>query len=106
MVRKLLFHAASVTAALVASAFIVDFDPLASASVSSVMPFSINRTLKGDLLPMTIASQSSSHTADSQRETPTAKEAPRSKRAPDGCDPSFSPIAAPRLADVFGRCTT
>jgi hypothetical protein len=106
MARKLLFQAASVIAALVASAFIVDYDPLASASVSSVMPFSVNRTLKGDLLPMTIGSRPSPHTADNQRETPVAKEAPTSKRAPDGCDPSFSPIAAPRLADVFGRCTT
>jgi hypothetical protein len=29
-----------------------------------------------------------------------------SKEIPDGCDPSFSPITAPQLAHVYGRCTT
>jgi hypothetical protein len=106
MVGKLFFHAASVAAALVASAFIVDYDPSATAQGTAAQgtaaaPFSVNRTLKGDLLPLDVASRYNPGTADSER-----REAPARKKAPDGCDPSFSPIAAPRLADVFGRCAT
>jgi hypothetical protein len=34
---------------------------------------------------------------------PTKSKPPR---LPDACDPAFSPIAAPTLAHIIGRCLT
>jgi hypothetical protein len=73
-------------------------DPTAGAGLtkgpaSRSPAFSVNRQFKGDRLPL-IATQATERTSDHPKEIPV------------GCDASFSPISAPRLALVFGRCTT
>jgi hypothetical protein len=59
-------------------------------------PFSVNRAFKGDRLP--IAPISAASSATSRRQHP--------EDIPVGCDASFSPISTPRLAYIYGRCTT
>jgi hypothetical protein len=56
---------------------------------------SVNRTQKGDRLQASIAQQ---HPNNSK----TISAPPR--RVPFGCDPAFSPVAAPEFAHIFGRC--
>jgi hypothetical protein len=59
------------------------------ATVHAAAPsVSIDRTLKGDRLPL----------------APAKAAAP--DQAPAGCDPAFSPYAAPEHATVFLRCVT
>lgn len=52
----------------------------------------VNRARKGDRAPMPI---------EQARER---KEVPAKKKLMEGCDPSFSPVAAPSLAHHTGRC--
>lgn len=61
---------------------------------------SVDRTFKSDRLPLpsdTNSALSKNEARDSKRD---------SKDVPDGCDRSFSPVAAPQMAYVYGRCTT
>ena len=115
MLRKLLLGFASVAVASVASGLIVVvIDPVSSAGAHGVnaLPISINRALKGDRLqsdqlPMHVATQPHPQSADNTRpESPAAAAKPEPKKAPLGCDPSFSPVVSPALANIFGRCTT
>jgi hypothetical protein len=118
MLRKLLLGLASLAVASVASGFIVIvIDPVSSAGAHSASTFPmsiINRTLKGDRLqsdqlPMHLASQPRPQSADNiGSESPAAAvpAKPEPKKAPLGCDPSFSPVVSPSLASIFGRCTT
>src|SRR6266702_3911570 len=57
---------------------------------------SVNRTRKGDRLPQ--ASTAYKHPNDSEMISVSPK------RVPLGCDPAFSPVAAPQFAHIFGRC--
>jgi hypothetical protein len=44
---------------------------------------------------------------DALRATTVSNERkPETTKRPSGCDPSFSPIAAPQLGHIFGRCVT
>lgn len=56
---------------------------------------SVDRTLKGDRLPVDFSTN--------KTEAPSAAQALRHE-VPIGCDRAFSPISAPRLANVFRRC--
>jgi hypothetical protein len=77
-------------------------DPTAGASPSSSSTFSVNREYKGDRLPSAdINAAALLRTQFQLRQQP---QAPR--EIPVGCDASFSPISSPRLAYVYGRCTT
>lgn len=71
--------------------------PPASGVKSAVAPVpgiqvTVNRARKGDrgLMPMEQARE--------------GKEMPFKKKLMEGCDPSFSPVAAPSLAHLTGRC--
>ena len=64
-------------------------------------PVSVDRTLKGDRLPL-IAPISKSN----EPGLPVAPEHLQSRaKIPVGCERAFSPISAPRLADIVRRCT-
>ncbi len=56
----------------------------------------VNRAFKGDRLPIAPVSAASSRTVRPQHPA----------EIPVGCDASFSPISAPRLAFIYGRCMT
>ena len=60
---------------------------------------SVNREFKGDRLPL--PSEINSAVSKNVSQRPQG-----SREIPDGCDRSFSPITAPQLANVYGRCTT
>jgi hypothetical protein len=64
---------------------------------------SVDREFKGDRLPLPSDMNSAFSKSEPQR-LQGSKAVP--KEIPDGCDRSFSPITAPQLAHVFGRCTT
>jgi hypothetical protein len=92
-----LVRTAAVLAALLGAGFI------SLPSLSSVglfgSPMSVNRALKGDRLPL-VAHQALPH------DQPSAEPAQSQNREkpPVGCDGAFSPVASPRLANVFKRC--
>jgi len=61
--------------------------------------FSVNREFKGDRLPISTGF----NTALLNKEL-RLRASPR--EIPVGCDAAFSPISAPRLAYIYGRCAT
>jgi len=75
-------------------------DPTAWAGLSGRVPaVSVDREFKGDRLP--ISSRFNDALLNKQlrlRSSPP--------EIPVGCDASFSPISAPRLAYIYGRCST
>jgi len=58
-----------------------------------------NPSKKGDRLPIASAPKSNAGVSSSGA-TPTER-----KRPPLGCDPMFSPVAAPAQASLYRRCT-
>ena|ERR1700733_2977089 len=77
-------------------------DPTAGAGYSQPTPsVSVDRTLKGDRLP--ILHSPILNAPDSQGGVGAQSTAPQ---MPVGCDPAFSPISSPLLANVYRRCTT
>jgi hypothetical protein len=84
---------AVVSALVVASIISIPFFPRSDA-FSFTPPVSVDRTLKGDRLPL-------SAPAD---KTEMPLPGPSRIKIPIGCDRAFSPISSPRLANVFGRC--
>lgn len=112
MLRKLFLCLASVAVASVASGLIVVvIEPVSSAGAhgSDPFPITVNRALKGDRfksdqMPLHLAAQPHSQSAGPAR--PDAAAVINPNKAPIGCDPSFSPVVSPSLANVFGRCTT
>jgi len=59
--------------------------------VARMSPFSVNREFKGDRLPLGDLG---------------ARQSEKPDKIPIGCENSLSPISAPRLAHVYGRCMT
>ncbi|HEX4409496.1 MAG TPA: hypothetical protein VH206_12045 [Xanthobacteraceae bacterium] len=79
------------------------FDLTAGAGVSHTFPVSVDRTLKGDRLPL--ASEINSAVSRNEPKNDILKErATTPQEIPFACDASFSPISAPHLALVYGRC--
>lgn len=117
MLRKFILGCASVAVASVASGLIVVvIDPVSSAGAhgANFFPSAVNRGLKGDRLktdqlPLHMAARPHSQSADGAGPVEPAAAVPAkptTKKAPVGCDPSFSPVVSPSLANIFGRCTT
>lgn len=115
--------AGGLTVTLLALVF-VSVLPLLSAArttpVSSTPGVTVNQEFKGDRLPFHTAlgpsvlqsdfdiltkyqAQSQPrYLAQNQKRVQTRAEAP--EEIPFACDPSFSPVATPRLAYIYGRC--
>jgi hypothetical protein len=94
------------------SLFFVGLIPFLSAGPSAGASFavrapatSVNREFKSDRLPLPSDTNSAFSKSEPQR-SQSSKPVQGLKEIPDGCDPSFSPITTPQLANVFGRCTT
>ena len=62
--------------------------------------FSVDREFKSDRLPIHAALNASAWQTEFTPQA--AARAPR--EIPFACDPSFSPMSAPRLAYIYGRC--
>jgi hypothetical protein len=67
----------------------------------------VNRSLKGDRLPLFNSGVSNS-TGPKLGVWPNELRAPDRSQSreqmPVGCDPAFSPVSSPSLAKVYGRC--
>jgi hypothetical protein len=81
----------------VAAASFISMPSFSRSGLFSLMsPVSVDRSLKGDRLPVT---------ARADKTGVTLSTAQSRAAIPVGCDRAFSPISAPRLANVFGRCS-
>lgn len=89
------------TAAVLAALFGAGFISLPSLSSASLFGsgMSVNRALKGDRLPL-IARQA----LPPDRPSAEPAQSQNREKPPIGCDGAFSPVASPRLANVFKRC--
>jgi len=94
-------HAISFLVGGLATFVALDLVPAATPPASGVksaegpvpgIQVTVNRARKGDRAPMPM---------EQARER---KETPARKKLMEGCDPSFSPVAAPSLAHHTGRC--
>jgi hypothetical protein len=83
-------------------------DPGIGAGLSSGNPaMSVDRTLKGDRLPLTKSSilyAPNLYAPNWQDEFGTLSQPQSRVQVPIGCDPSFSPITSPAQSNVYGRC--
>jgi hypothetical protein len=61
---------------------------------------SVNRALKGDRLPPVAL-----RVAPPELGSPLPERSQIREKVPVGCDSAFSPVASPRLANIFKRCT-
>ncbi len=76
----------------------LDANPSAGAGIAHTSPVSVDRTLKGDRLPLPANINLAVSRVEPKQRTATPAD------APFACEPAFSPISAPRLALVYGRC--
>ena len=95
MGRIFCLRAAAVVAALVVASFISIPSFPHGGLLSFTPPVSVDRTLKGDRLPLS---------APGDKTEIRLPAMPLRTRIPIGCDRAFSPISSPRLANVFRRC--
>jgi hypothetical protein len=107
MARTLLIRTASAAALLSLSFLLVALIPFLStdwgdaSGVGRTPAVSVNREFKGDRLPL----PSELNSAISRSE-PQQRQSKPARHIPVGCDGAFSPISAPELAHVYGRCAT
>jgi hypothetical protein len=92
----LLVRGAAVVAALFAAS-LISFPSFPSVSLFTVNPPAVDRTLKGDRLPLAASADKIGAPASPAQQT-------RGK-VPVGCDGAVSAISSPRLTNVFRRCT-
>lgn len=113
MAKPLFTRLAGGLAAMVLALFFVSVLPLLSAarttSSISIRPgVTVNQEFKGDRLPFNTALGPSVLQSDFDALTQTQKRAQSRADVPGeipfACDPSFSPVATPRLAYIYGRC--
>jgi hypothetical protein len=104
---NLMIRIAGAFGATALAVFFLGFLPLlgdptagAGAAAKRTPSFSVNRELKGDRLPI------SNITPAASRSGSNVERSDRPDQIPVGCEGSFSPISAPQLAYVFGRCMT
>jgi len=95
MGRSLFVRIAAVVSGLLVASFIALPSFPSTGFLTFTPDMSIDRTSKGDRLPL------DPFTGKTEMPAPSA---PLRDKIPIGCDRAFSPISAPRLADVFRRC--
>lgn len=104
MARQLILRMTGVAGLLGLALVFVGMDPFLSAgAVPSKTPaVSVNRTLKGDRLPLTLPAVVKM--PNWQTEFGNLRDPQPQK--PFACDPAFSPIFASKAANFYGRCLT
>jgi len=109
MARPLFVRITDMVAVTLLAVFFVSLLPLLSAARTasySSPGFTVNREFKSDLLPFHTALGASilKSDFDSLTQSRVQTQADMPHEIPFACDPSFSPVATPRLAYVYGRC--
>lgn len=114
MIKLLFVRIASALAMTSLAVFFVGLIPFLGGPTStsagyapSERGFSVNREFEGDRLPIHTAAARSIWQNDFEalarsRMRPRSA-TPATPHIPFACDPSFSPVASPRLAHVYGR---
>ncbi len=104
---RLLVRFASALATIALAAVLVGLIPFLSAGpsareglIATTPAVTVNREFKGDLLPLAVPID---RVLSRQLSRPSH---PASHEIPLGCEASFSPVSAPQLAYVYGRCMT
>jgi hypothetical protein len=124
MAKHVFIRMASAAGVLTLALFLLGLDPFLAFAPSAGAVFNgtpsqpVNRTLKGDRLPMPALAAFKAQDVvqdrvqdwqgqfnDEFKSLPPVQSASRSQ-IPVGCDPAFSPISSPRLAGVYRRCMT
>jgi hypothetical protein len=96
MAKQLLLRMVSATGLLVLALFFVGVDPFLSAGAVLSNTFTVDRTFKGDRLPISIA-------PDWQNEFGNHPSQPRAQM-PFACDAAFSMISSRAATNYYGRC--
>ena len=79
-------------------------EPTAGAGYADTPTYSVNRAFKGDRLPVIAQTNPALSHGVAKSQQQSQQQSQQRKEIPFGCDASFSPITAPRLAYVYGRC--
>ena len=87
-----------VTSGLIAGGITAITTP-SSADTATAPSVSVNRALKGDRLPQAGEKHEALPTSSTFIVPPS-----KSSHVPFGCDSTFSPIADPSSAGIYGRC--
>jgi hypothetical protein len=108
MARQLFVRMTSAAGILSLAALLLALDPFlgptAGANLSKTPPVTVDRTLKGDRLPVSNVLALRAPSAQDAASPQLSAAAPA--QIPVGCDPAFSPISSPRLASIYRRCMT
>ena len=105
MARLYYLSIAGVLALASLAFFVVGFAPLLNAApfsqgISDRAPtVSVNRFRKGDRLPLV-----DTRALPPGPQMPDGLEIQSQGKVPLGCDPAFSPVTSPALANLYGRC--
>jgi len=109
MAKLLLVRIAGALAATSLAVVFVGLVPFLAAAPSAgarLIPdtagVTVNRQFKGDRLPVV----SPTNSAISRNEIRPRPDVLTRDNIPVGCDPAFSPVTDPRLANYYGRCAT
>ena len=103
MAKLLCLRMAGAVALCSLAFLLVSFGPLLSAAALGAggkdrpPGFSVNRFRKGDRLPLY-------QPGTVRRDLRVPEGLQSQQKVPFGCDPAFSPVAAPSLSTVYGRC--
>ena len=100
MAKQLLLRTMSATGLLVLALFFVGVDPFLSAGAVLSSTFTVDRTFKGDRLPISIARN---WQPDWQNEFGNPPSQPRAQM-PFACDAAFSMISSRAATNYYGRC--
>jgi hypothetical protein len=96
--RPIWFVRAAVTAAALFTVSFISFTSAPGSGLFTANPPQVDRSFKGDRLPLI-------EPADSSKIGAPAPPTQQSReKAPVGCEGAFSPIASPPSANVFRRC--
>jgi hypothetical protein len=95
MAKQLLLRTASAAGLFILAVFFVGVDPFLSAGAVLSSTFTVDRTFKGDRLPISVA-------PDWQNDFATSAQ-PRAQ-VTFACDAAFSVISSPSATNFYGRC--
>jgi hypothetical protein len=105
MAKQLYGRLAGAAGLLALAAFFTGIDPFLSLGAGSNVrtpAVSVDRTLKGDRLPL--SNPAVSNVPDWQAEFGSSWAAEPRAQMPFACDPAFSPILKAKSANVYRRC--
>jgi hypothetical protein len=104
MAKQLFVRTASAAGLVALALFFLGVDPFLSAGAvfNNGAPISVDRSLKGDRLP--VADPAIAYAPDWQNEFGAVPRAQPTAQMPFGCDAAFSTITAASASNIYRRC--